>query len=124
MKTTSIDHKRGDTFIVNCTRTDTDITDWTITSQIRDYEDVLVVDCDVTITDGTNHFASTSHTRVGTNNGTTHLALTAIVTVATTTNIIAQATTSSGNAASLLKAALPTNGSGNNATQLTALRIA
>lgn len=51
MKTTTLDHKRGDTFIVNCTRTDTDITDWTITSQIRDYEDVLIVDCDVTITD-------------------------------------------------------------------------
>lgn len=51
MSATTIQHKRGDTFIANCVRTDTDITDWTITSQIRDMDEELVADCDVTITD-------------------------------------------------------------------------
>lgn len=46
-----IEHKRGDTFLFSCTRADTDLTDWTIASQVRDISLNLIATCDVTITD-------------------------------------------------------------------------
>lgn len=55
-----IKHKRGDTFLWAASLKETrtgpaiDISDWTIKSQIRDAEDVLVSDLEVTITDGPN----------------------------------------------------------------------
>lgn len=51
MKTATAEHKRGDTFLVSCTRADTDISDWEITSMIRDAEGALIAECEVTITD-------------------------------------------------------------------------
>jgi hypothetical protein len=75
--------------------------------------------------DGTNHYASTSENRTATANATLNLATTTIITVASTTTIwlqAAQNTTAAANVA-LTKAAMIANGAGNNATQITAIRV-
>jgi hypothetical protein len=77
------------------------------------------------ITDKTNHFASTSQNRQAANNATLNLATTTIITVASTTTIwlqAAQNTTAAANVA-LTKAVMIANGAGNNATQITAIRV-
>lgn len=57
---TSITHKRGDTFLFSAalraskTGPATDVTDWDITSMIRDAEDVLIDEITVTVTDAAN----------------------------------------------------------------------
>ena len=45
-----IDHKRGDTFLMACTRTGTNIASWTIASMLRDKNDALIAECEVTVT--------------------------------------------------------------------------
>lgn len=45
-----IDFKRGDTFLMACTRTGTNIAGWTIASMLRDKNDALIAECNVTIT--------------------------------------------------------------------------
>jgi hypothetical protein len=50
--------------------------------------------------------------------------LTAIVTLPTATTIILQGTTNNGAAGAVMKAALTSNGAGNNATQMTVIRVA
>lgn len=76
------------------------------------------------ISTGTVHYASTAMNHPATNGGYNHLAMTAIITLAATTTINAQMTSSAGATTSLMKAALATNGVGNNASRMTALKIA
>lgn len=45
-----IDFKRGDTFLMACTRTGTNIAGWTIASMLRDQRNALIAECDVTVT--------------------------------------------------------------------------
>lgn len=45
-----IDFKRGDTFLMACTRTGANIAGWTITSMLRTSSNALVAECDVTVT--------------------------------------------------------------------------
>jgi hypothetical protein len=75
------------------------------------------------ITDGTNHHASGQlYTDSVAGTGGV-VALTGIITLTGTTTIKIQGTTNAGAAACLMKAALTANGSGNNATQLTAVKL-
>jgi hypothetical protein len=76
------------------------------------------------ITDKTNHYASTSEYHPSVNPNSANLFVAATVVVASTTTIFLQAATSVGSASELLKAATATNGSGNNATQLNAIKLA
>ena len=74
--------------------------------------------------DGTNHYASTQfyHTSV-TGTGVV-LPLNAVITLDATTTIKLQATSSAGASASTMLAATTANGSGNNATNIIAIRLA
>ena len=76
------------------------------------------------ISNGSLHYASTqtySESLAGISRSVT---LTAIVTLATTTTVILQGTTNNGVAGAVMKAALTSNGSGNNATQITVIKVA
>jgi hypothetical protein len=74
---------------------------------------------------GTDHYASTSENRTATANATLNLATTTIITLASTTTIWLQAAQNTAAAANvaLTKAAMIANGAGNNATQITAIRV-
>jgi len=54
----AFDHKRGDTFVLNSDVASdgvaADITNWTISSQIRDMGDTIVQSLTVTVTDAVN----------------------------------------------------------------------
>lgn len=76
------------------------------------------------ITDGTNHHASSQAYTTSVAGTGANVALTAIITLAGTTTIKLQGTTSAGATACLMKAATTANGSGNNATQITAIKLA
>lgn len=76
------------------------------------------------ITDGTNHHASSQAYTTSVAGTGANVAMTAILTLTGTTTIKLQGTTSAGNTACLMKAATTANGSGNNATQITAIRLA
>jgi cytoskeletal protein CcmA (bactofilin family) len=76
------------------------------------------------ITDGTNHYASSQAYTPSVAGTGANVALTAVITLAGTTTIRLQGTTSAGAAACLMKAATTANGSGNNATQITAIKLA
>ncbi len=76
------------------------------------------------ITNKTNHYASTSEYHPSVNPNSANLFVAATVVLASTTTIYIQAATSVGSTAELLKAATATNGSGNNATQLNAIKLA
>lgn len=75
------------------------------------------------ITDGTNHYASTMFFHTSTNQHVGTLSMTTIITLASTTTIKGQASTSSGASTSYIKAAIVSNASGNNATQIVAVKI-
>lgn len=76
------------------------------------------------ITDGTNHHASGQMYTASVAGTGGVMALSAILTISSTTTIKLQGTTSAGATACLMKAATTANGSGNNATQITAVKIA
>ena len=75
------------------------------------------------ISDGTNHYASSQAYTPSVSGSGANVALTAVITLAGTTTIKLQGTTSAGATAALMKAATTANGSGNNATQITAIRL-
>jgi hypothetical protein len=76
------------------------------------------------VSDGTTHYASAMAYNAAVINTGVALAMTAVVVRATAGTVRLQATTSAGAAASLMKAALTPNGVGNNATSITAIRLA
>jgi hypothetical protein len=76
------------------------------------------------ISDGTNHHASGQMYTASLAGTGGVMAMSAIVTLTGTTTIRLQGTTSAGATACLMKAATTANGSGNNATQICAVRIA
>jgi hypothetical protein len=76
------------------------------------------------ITDGTNHYASQQAYHPSASGSGCDLCMTAIITLAGTTTITAQCATSAGSTNSLIKAALSANGAGNNASQITAIKLA
>ena len=75
------------------------------------------------ITDGINHHASSQAYTPSVAGTGANVALTAVITLAGTTTIKLQGTTSAGATAASMKAATTANGSGNNATQITAIRL-
>jgi hypothetical protein len=76
------------------------------------------------LTDGTNHHASSSQYQASVANHTVSIGLSAVITLASTTTIKIQSASNAGATSVLMKAALLANGSGNNATQITAVKIA
>lgn len=75
------------------------------------------------ISTGSVHYASTQAYHASVANSGCTLYLTSLITVASNTAIKLQATSSAGAATSLMKAALTSNGVGNNATMITAVRV-
>ena len=75
------------------------------------------------ITDGTNRYASQQGYHASASGAGVPLTMTAIITLTGTATITAQMATSAGNANSLIKAAMTANGAGNNASQITAIRL-
>lgn len=75
------------------------------------------------LTTGTAHYASTQMYHASVNGAGVTLSLNALITLAANTTIKCQCATSTGNANSRMKAALTANGSGNNATMITALKV-
>lgn len=76
------------------------------------------------ITDGTNHHASTQYSHASVAGIGNNVCMTALLTLAGTTTIKGQMATSAGATTSLMKAAMTANGSGNNASIITAIKIA
>lgn len=76
------------------------------------------------LTDGTNHHASQQMYHASVSGTGVALHLSAVVTLPASTTLRVQCATSAGAAASAMKAAMTSNGAGNNATQITAVRIA
>jgi hypothetical protein len=75
------------------------------------------------ISDGTNHHASTQFYHAATTSWSGTLAMTAIITLGGTTTIKGQMASSAGATSTLMKAALVANGAGNNASQITAIKL-
>lgn len=73
------------------------------------------------ISDGTNHYASAGDYRASVANNVTTLTMCTVITLASTTTINVQAT---GTQTATIKAALASNGVGNNATQISAIQLA
>ena len=73
---------------------------------------------------GTNHYASTQFYHASVSGIGVVLPMFAVITLAATTTIKLQATSSAGASTSTMKAALTANGSGNNATNIIAIRLA
>ena len=76
------------------------------------------------VTTGTVHYASSSQYQASVANHTVSIGLSAVITLASTTTIKIQSTSNAGATSVLMKAATLANGSGNNATQITAVKIA
>jgi hypothetical protein len=76
------------------------------------------------ISDGTNHYASQQGYHASVSGTGVPMTMTAVITLGSTTTIRAQMATSAGNANSLIKAAMTANSAGNNASQITAIRVA
>lgn len=72
---------------------------------------------------GTVHYASTQMYHASLNGSGVTMSLNALITLAATTTVKCQCATSAGNANSRMKAATTANGSGNNATLITALKV-
>ncbi len=72
---------------------------------------------------GAVHYASTQMYHASVNGTGVALSLNALITLAATTTVKCQCATSAGNTNSRMKAALTANGSGNNATMITALKV-
>ena len=75
------------------------------------------------LTNKTTHYASSQAYQTSASGNSVNIFLTAIVTLASATTIYLQGTTSSGASTVLIKAALSANESGNNATQITAIKL-
>ena len=75
------------------------------------------------ISTGAVHYASTQMYHASVNGTGAALSLNALITLAATTTVKCQCATSAGNTNSRMKAALTANGSGNNATMITALKV-
>jgi|GEM_PF-3141476 len=75
------------------------------------------------ITDGTTHYASSAQYMASVTNHQCNVTMATVITLASTTTIKIQGTTNAGSTACLMKAAILNYGSGNNATQITAIRI-
>jgi hypothetical protein len=75
------------------------------------------------ISDGTNHHASTQFYHAATTSWSGTASMTAIITLGGTTTIKGQMASSAGATSTLMKAALVANGAGNNASQITAIKI-
>ncbi|WP_368294240.1 polysaccharide deacetylase family protein [Dehalobacter sp. TBBPA1] len=73
------------------------------------------------ISDGTNHYASGGDYRTSVANNITTIPLNTVITLTATTTISIQAT---ADQTATIKAALATNGAGNNATQISAVKLA
>jgi len=74
--------------------------------------------------DGTNHYASTQFYHASVTGTGVVLPLNAVITLSATTTIKLQSTSSAGASTSVMLAALTANGSGNNATNIIAIRLA
>ena len=72
---------------------------------------------------GTVHYASTQMYHASLNGAGVTMSLNALISLAVTTTVKCQCATSAGNANSRMKAATTANGSGNNATLITALKV-
>ena len=72
---------------------------------------------------GTVHYASTQMYHASLNGAGVTMSLNALITLSATTTVKCQCATSAGNANSRMKAATTANGSGNNATLITALKV-
>lgn len=75
------------------------------------------------ITNGTAHYSSGQCYQASANGHTAQIGLTAIVALEAAATIKLQGLTSAGSASSLMKAAIPVSGSGNNATRIDAVQI-
>lgn len=75
------------------------------------------------ISDGTNHYSSTQFYHSSVAGAGIVLPLVAKITLSATTTIKLQATSSSGASTSTMLAALTANGSGNNATNIVAIKL-
>jgi hypothetical protein len=75
------------------------------------------------LTNKTLHYASSQAYQTSVSGNSVNIFLTAVVTLASATTIYLQGAASSGAATVLIKAALSANGSGNNATQMTAIKL-
>lgn len=75
------------------------------------------------LTDKTTHYASSQAYMPSVNGNCVNIFLTTVVTLASATTIYLQGAASSGAPNVLIKAALSSNGSGNNATQMTAIKL-
>lgn len=75
------------------------------------------------ISTGAVHYASTQMYHASVNGTGVTLSLNALIALAVTTTVKCQCATSAGNTNSRMKAALTANGSGNNATMITALKV-
>lgn len=78
----------------------------------------------VRLTDGATHHASQQMYHPSASGAGAALSLTALVTLAAPATLVLQCATSAGAAASAMRAALIANGSGSNATKITAVRLA
>jgi hypothetical protein len=77
------------------------------------------------LSDGTNHFASTQQTESDVSNNSTSMTVNAIINLNSTTTVGAYiAGSAAATSAVVVKAAQTSNGSGNNATMITAVKIA
>jgi hypothetical protein len=75
------------------------------------------------VTDGTNHYASSQAYHPSASGASVNIALTSIIILDSTTTIKIQSATSAGATTVLMKAAISANGSGNNATKITAIKL-
>ena len=98
---------------------------WLVSAQAT-YQRTTTSSAQVTarISDGTNHFASQNAYHFSTSGMTLGFAMTAIATLTASTDIKLQLAMSVGGGGSFIKAAVPNNASGANATQITAIRLA
>ena len=74
--------------------------------------------------DGTNHYASSQFYHASVTGTGVVMPLNAVITLASTTTIKLQATSSAGASTSVMLAATTANGSGNNATNIIAIKLA
>jgi hypothetical protein len=75
------------------------------------------------LTTGAVHYASSQHYQASVSGHTVSISVSAIVTLAAQTIIKLQGAISAGSTTSLMKAATPNAGSGNNATRINAIRV-
>jgi hypothetical protein len=97
---------------------------WLLTSQAQ-YQKTTTTASQVTVrlSDGSGHYASQNAYHASVANVTLGFAVSAVVSLAAVATIKLQMATTVGNAACLMKAQAPNNGSGNNATVISAVRI-